>query len=58
MKGLSKEALIKILEIKDYDVYLENDLEAIFKAFGDDYFVNRDNGELELCNKNDNFSFL
>ena len=52
MKGLSKEALIKILEVKNYDFYLESDIEAIFKVFGDDYFLNRDNGKMELCKKN------
>lgn len=48
MKGLSKEALIKILELKDYNFYLEQDIEAIFKVFGDDYYINRDTGEWEL----------
>lgn len=52
MKGLSKEVLIKILEVKNYDFYLESDIEAIFKVFGDDYFLNRDNGKMELCKKN------
>ena len=55
MKGLNKDTLIKILEKHDYDVYFEDDLKQIFKLFGDDYFVNRDTGVLELCNKNNNY---
>lgn len=58
MKGISKEVLIKILETKNYDIYLENDLEAILKVFGDDYFLDRDTGEFKLCKKNDSFSML
>ena len=58
MKGLSKESLIKIIEMKNYDFYLENDLEAIFKVFGDDYYINRDSGKWELCKKNSNFNAL
>ncbi len=58
MKGLSKEALIKIIEMKNFDFYLENDLETIFKVFGDDYYISRDTGKWELCKKNDNFNVL
>lgn len=52
MKGLDKEVLIKLLEVKNYDYYLEEDVEVIFKVFGDDYYINRDTGEWELCLKN------
>lgn len=52
MKGLDKELLIKLLEVKNYDYYLEEDIEAIFKVFGDDYYINRDTGEWELCRRN------
>lgn len=45
MKGLDKEVLIKLLEVKNYDYYLEEDVEVIFKVFGDDYYINRDTGE-------------
>ena len=55
MNGLSKEALIKILEVKNYDFYLESDIEAIFKVFGDDYYISRDTGKWELTKKNDKF---
>jgi hypothetical protein len=53
MKGINKEDLIKILKLKNYDFYLEQDLEAIFKVFGDDYFYSREDGKFELCKKND-----
>ena len=52
MKGLDKELLIKILEVKDYGYYLEEDIEAIFKVFGDDYYINKYTGEWELCKRN------
>lgn len=55
MKGLTKEALLKILELKNYDFYLESDIDYIFKTFGDDYYINRENNTWELCKKNDDF---
>lgn len=55
MKGLNKDALIKILEVKNNDVYLESDIGAIFQVFGDDYYVSKDTGKWELTKKNENF---
>ena len=52
MKGLSKETLIKIIEMKNFNFYLESDLEAILKVFGDDYYINRETGKWELCKEN------
>lgn len=53
MKGLTRERIMQILQLKQFDIVLECDMEAIFKSFGDDYYINRDNGEWELCKKND-----
>lgn len=53
MKGLSKEKLIQILQSKDFDVALECDFKAVFEKYGDDYYINRENNEWELCKKNE-----
>ena len=53
MKGLSKETLIKILEMNNYDFYLKSDMDTIFEAFGDDYYIDRDTGQWALCKKNE-----
>jgi hypothetical protein len=58
MKGLSRESLIKILEMKNYEFYLESDIEAILKVFGDDYYLNRDSGKFELTKKNNKFNVI
>ena len=34
----------------------ENDLESIFKVFGDDYFFDRNSGKMELCKRSDIFN--
>ena len=54
MKGLSKEKLLQIIQSKDFDVALECDMTSVFKEYGDDYYINRDNNEWELCKKNEN----
>ena len=58
MKGISRENLIKILQLKNYDYYLEQDIEAIFKVYGDDYFYSREDCDFELCKKNDKIDLL
>ena len=55
MKGLTKNKLLKILQLKQFDYLLKDDIIAIFDIFGDDYYINRDNGEYELVYENDNF---
>ena len=32
--------------------FIEEDIEAIFKVFGDDYYINKYTGEWELCKRN------
>lgn len=58
MKGLTREKIIQILQLKQFDFCLKSDMESIFEKFGDDYYINRDNGEWELCNKNDKFPVI
>ena len=57
MKALTKEKLIKIIEQYEHDLIFDsmNSLQKIFDRYGDEYFVNRDTGELELCKKNESF---
>ena len=47
MKGLSKEALLKIINSVELSFFLEGDLERIFKVYGDDYYISRDTGKWE-----------
>lgn len=55
MKGITKEKLLKILQLKQFDYLLKTDMDAIFDVFGDEYYINRDNNEWELVYKNENF---
>lgn len=53
MKAIPKDDFIKIVSQTDCEVIFEDELEDLFKLYGDDWFINRDYyGEWELCKEN------
>lgn len=52
MKVISKDRLKNILELLGYEFITERTMEKIFKEYGDEYYINRNNGQFECCKKN------
>jgi len=48
MKGILKENLLHILQLQNQTLFCLEDLESLLEHYGDDYFINRDTGDLEL----------
>lgn len=55
MKVIPKRDLLWLIQTsKSADsVFLIEDVEELFETYGDDYYINQENGTYELCNQNE-----